>query len=78
MISVTEDHLFYNALDYTIEYPSLQEIFAKIRGGRQPGPSHPSATSRIIISVKPRAKAIVPMLLCSPSLASGISSSTTT
>ncbi len=38
----------------------------------------PSATSSIIISVKPRAKKMVPMLECSPSLISGISSSTTT
>ena len=39
---------------------------------------HPSATSSIIISVKPNAKKMVPMLECSPSDISGISSSTTT
>jgi len=39
---------------------------------------YPSATSRTIISVKPTAKKMVPMLECSPSDISGISSSTTT
>ena len=39
---------------------------------------YPSATSSIIIRVKPNAKKIVPMLECSPSDISGISSSTTT
>ena len=41
-------------------------------------PYQPSATSSIIISVKPRAKKMVPMFECSPSDISGISSSTTT
>ena len=41
-------------------------------------PAHPSATSRIIISVKPAAKATVPRFECFPSDISGISSSTTT
>ena len=40
--------------------------------------TYPSATSSIIISVKPRAKKMVPMLECSPSDISGISYSTTT
>ena len=40
--------------------------------------SYPSATSSTIMRAKPTAKPMVPMLLCSPSLASGISSSTTT
>ena len=39
---------------------------------------YPSATSKIIIKVNPTAKPMVPRLECSPSLASGISSSTTT
>ena len=39
---------------------------------------YPSATSSAIISVKPRAKDKTPTLECSPSLISGISSSTTT
>ena len=39
---------------------------------------YPSATSRAIISVNPTAKNTVPMLECSPSDISGISSSTTT
>ena len=38
----------------------------------------PSVTSRIIITTKPREKAIVPILECFPSDISGISSSTTT
>ena len=40
--------------------------------------AYPSATSRIIISVKPREKHSTPILECSPSDISGISSSTTT
>ena len=39
---------------------------------------YPSATSSIIIRVKPRAKKMVPMLEWEPSDISGISSSTTT
>ena len=39
---------------------------------------YPSATSSTIISAKPTAVPIVPILLCSPFCASGISSSTTT
>ena len=39
---------------------------------------YPSVTSRIIISTKPIANAIVPQLLCAPSDISGINSSTTT
>ena len=41
-------------------------------------PRYPSATSSIIIREKPRAKKMVPILECSPSDISGISSSTTT
>lgn len=40
--------------------------------------AYPSATSSTIIREKPTAKASVPMLECSPSDISGISSSTTT
>ena len=39
---------------------------------------YPRVTSSTIINAKPMAKPMVPILLCSPSLASGISSSTTT
>src|SRR5699024_2046476 len=39
---------------------------------------YPSATSSTIISTNPTAKAIVPILECSPSTASGTNSSTTT
>ena len=39
---------------------------------------YPSATSSIIMSVKPTANESTPMFECSPSLISGISSSTTT
>ena len=39
---------------------------------------HPSATSSTIINANPTANAAVPMCECSPSLISGISSSTTT
>ena len=39
---------------------------------------YPKATSSTIISTKPTANAMVPTLLCSPSFASGINSSTTT
>ena len=39
---------------------------------------YPSATSRIIISAKPRAAPMVPMLECAPAWDSGMSSSTTT
>ena len=46
---------------------------------REPSPMDQlKATSRSIIRAKPRAKPMVPMLECSPSEASGISSSTTT
>ena len=41
-------------------------------------PTQPSATSRIIMIANPTAKPMVPMLECSPSADSGISSSTTT
>ena len=46
----------------------------------EPSPLSPQlkATSRSIIRAKPRAKPMVPMLECSPSEASGMSSSTTT
>lgn len=42
------------------------------------GAIQPSETSRIIITLKPTAKKIVPMFECFPSDISGISSSTTT
>ena len=41
-------------------------------------PIYPRATSKIIINTNPAANPMVPILLCSPWLASGISSSTTT
>ncbi len=40
--------------------------------------AYPRATSSIIMRLKPTAKKMVPMLECSPSDISGISSSTTT
>ena len=40
--------------------------------------AYPSATSSVIMTLKPAAKKIVPMLECSPCDISGISSSTTT
>lgn len=53
-------------------YETLHGIAAKT------GTIQPSATSRIIITLNPTAKKIVPMFECFPSDISGISSSTTT
>lgn len=53
-------------------YETLHGIAAKT------GTIQPSAMSRIIITLKPTAKKIVPMFECLPSDISGISSSTTT
>ena len=49
-----------------------------LKGGVTGGGIYPSATSRIIISTKPKATPTVAMLECVPACDSGISSSTTT
>ena len=56
----------------------FREQSALNRSDPDTGLGYPSATSSTIINAKPSAAPMVPMLLCSPACASGISSSTTT
>lgn len=60
---------------------AMPEIFTVVRIIFVPSfkiESYPSATSSVIMALKPTAKKIVPMLECFPCDISGISSSTTT
>ena len=80
MTAVVVTQCFYPEFSASfVRYAETTELRTKLSTQHSAfSTSHPSATSSIIISVKPRAKKMVPILECSPSDISGISSSTTT